>query len=371
VRGEENMIKKRFCLHATSFLLVSTVIIAGSMNVIGSSSFGAMWAFDEGSGDIAYDSLSGNDAIIHGATWTSGVIGSALSFDGNDSVLVPDSVSLDITSAITVSAWIFPFDVDAAYQQEIVAKSNGGGYPGTAYELDIRGDGRVRWLLGAQDKWTVFLDTPSGVVKDHTWYYIAASFDGTSAWTCVNAIEIASMASSGSSFQSNDISVGIGWFGAGTFGGLQFRGIIDEVSIVDYAVTCEEIEEYYEENRPVVQASVDIDPDSVNLRSEGRWITCYIELPEPYDPRWIDASTVLLNDLVAPVLDDRYGFVKSEDSYILDYDGNGIEERMVKFSRAQVSGILDTGDLVEVTVYGEMYEGMPFEGVDVLMVFST
>jgi len=365
------MVKKRSCVYATSFLLVSTVLIAGSVNVIGSSPFGAIWAFDEGSGNIAYDSLSGNDASIHGATWTSGVIGTALSFDGNDHALAPDSSSLDITGAITVSAWILPFDVDIASQQEIVAKSNGGGHPGTAYELDIRGDGRIRWLLGAPDKWIVFLDTSANVIKDHMWYHVAASFDGSTARICLNAVEIASTTSSGPSFQSNDIPVGIGWFGAKTYSGLKFRGIMDEVSVVDQAVTCEEIEDYYEEYRPVIEASVDIDPNSINLQSEGKWITCHIALSEYYDPRWIDASTILLNDLIVPVLDEKYGFVNSEESYILDHDGDGIEERMVKFNRAQVSEILETGDMVEVTVHGEMYEGMPFEGVDVIRVFST
>ncbi|MCK4348903.1 MAG: right-handed parallel beta-helix repeat-containing protein, partial [Thermoplasmatales archaeon] len=69
----------------------------------------ACWHFDEGSGSIAYDSSDNdNDGIIHGATWTTGVSGKALSFDGvNDYVEVSDDDSLDITDAISIEAWIY------------------------------------------------------------------------------------------------------------------------------------------------------------------------------------------------------------------------------------------------------------------------
>ena len=43
------------------------------------------WKFDEGSGNIAYDSVDGNHGTIYGgATWISGKVGGALSFDGVD-----------------------------------------------------------------------------------------------------------------------------------------------------------------------------------------------------------------------------------------------------------------------------------------------
>jgi hypothetical protein len=45
----------------------------------------AYWSFDEGSGNIAYDSSgNGNHGTIYGAKWTSGKFGQALSFDGVD-----------------------------------------------------------------------------------------------------------------------------------------------------------------------------------------------------------------------------------------------------------------------------------------------
>lgn len=44
----------------------------------------------------------------------------------------------------------------------------------------------------------------------------------------------------------------------------------------------------------VEASNVDIDPDTLNLNSKGEWITCYIQLPQPYDVGQIDISSVKL-----------------------------------------------------------------------------
>jgi len=66
------------------------------------------WSFDEGSGTTAHDSSGNNNhGTIHGASWTDGKFGKAISFDGvDDYVEVPDSPSLKITDAITIAAWV-------------------------------------------------------------------------------------------------------------------------------------------------------------------------------------------------------------------------------------------------------------------------
>jgi len=71
----------------------------------------AAYSFDAGTGMSAADgSGNGNVGTITGATWTTrGRYGNALSFDGaDDTVRVPASASLDIRSALTLSAWIRP-----------------------------------------------------------------------------------------------------------------------------------------------------------------------------------------------------------------------------------------------------------------------
>ncbi|UCE73264.1 MAG: right-handed parallel beta-helix repeat-containing protein [Methanomassiliicoccales archaeon] len=110
-----------------------------------------------------------------------------------------------------------------------------------------------------------------------------------------------------------------------------------------------------------IEAAIDIDPDTLNVKSKGRWITCYIELPEGYDVRDIDASTILLEDSLSPILDPKFGFVKSEDSYIMDHDDDTILERMVKFDRDAVEEMLPPG-IYNLKVTGEMTDGTVFEG---------
>jgi len=78
--------------------------------VIPSGGRGGIWHFDEGEGSTTYDSSgNNNNGNVHGANWTSGINGSALSYNGlDDYVVVPDSPGLHITDAITVEVWMNP-----------------------------------------------------------------------------------------------------------------------------------------------------------------------------------------------------------------------------------------------------------------------
>ena len=120
-----------------------------------------------------------------------------------------------------------------------------------------------------------------------------------------------------------------------------------------------------------VSADIDIDPDTLNPRSKGRWITAYVELPLGYDPRDIDATTILLNDVLPPELNPKYGFVKSETSYIADHDGDGVLERMVKFDRTLVEEVLSPGLSVTLKIAGQLQDGTEFEGTDAVEVIDS
>jgi hypothetical protein len=110
-----------------------------------------------------------------------------------------------------------------------------------------------------------------------------------------------------------------------------------------------------------VEADIDFDPDTLNLKGKGRWATVYIELPGGYDVGEIDAGTVLLEDAISPVFDQKYGFVSHDDSYVVDHDGDGIMERMLKFRRSEVHAIVSPG-VYNFKVSGELEDGTEFEG---------
>ncbi len=115
---------------------------------------------------------------------------------------------------------------------------------------------------------------------------------------------------------------------------------------------------------PMVTASIDIDPDTLNLGSKGEWITAYIELPEGYDVSDINVSSILLNETIAAEL---------KPIEIGDYDGDGVSDLMVKFSRAAVTSYIlanvDMAKLIEerfmaitLTITGYLNDGTPFQG---------
>jgi hypothetical protein len=68
------------------------------------------WKFDEGSGNIAEDSIGGyNGTLINGTSWAAGKINSALSFDGtNDYVNIGDIDELEISPGqeLAISLWM-------------------------------------------------------------------------------------------------------------------------------------------------------------------------------------------------------------------------------------------------------------------------
>jgi len=96
---------------------------------------------------------------------------------------------------------------------------------------------------------------------------------------------------------------------------------------------------------------VDIKPETLNLKSKGKWITAYIELPDGYKAADVDISTIRLN-----------GVVPAEPKPCAVDD----KELMVKFDRAAVQKMVSVGK-VTLTVTG-VVSGVPFEGSDTVRV---
>jgi len=107
-----------------------------------------------------------------------------------------------------------------------------------------------------------------------------------------------------------------------------------------------------------IAAEIDIDPDTVNLASKGRWITCYISLGEGHNVADIDSCCVLLEERIKA---ERITLDEAEQVAI------------AKFSRAQVQdmlGELDVPGHVEVTVRGQLTDGTRFKGSDTIRVID-
>jgi protocatechuate 3,4-dioxygenase beta subunit len=123
---------------------------------------------------------------------------------------------------------------------------------------------------------------------------------------------------------------------------------------------------------PVI-ATVDIDPDTLNLKSNGQWITAYIELPESFNPFDIILETIELE------IDTQVFSIAIDAPFTIgDYDNDGTPDLMVKFDRSEVISFLGLSDydytsdpgenvLIRFAVTG-MIGGDQFLGVDWITV---
>ena len=118
----------------------------------------------------------------------------------------------------------------------------------------------------------------------------------------------------------------------------------------------------------VLNAVVDINPDTLNLKSKGKWITAYIELPEGYNVNDIDVNSILLNDTIPVDIEAPVN--------VGDQDLDSILDLMVKFDRASIIewlGAIDYSDdtgksyLSTFTIKGKVLD-LTFEGSDIVKI---
>src|SRR5438874_2480787 len=150
----------------------------------------AAYAFNEGSGTTVADtSGNNNNGTISAATWTSaGRFGNALVFNGTSArVTVPNAASLQLTSGMTLEAWVFP-TAAPTYWRAIVDKTVDGYYLMASTNQDDRPSAGGTWVGGNQNTFG-----PS-VLAVNAWPHLAASFDGATA-TSASQINLAWSAS--------------------------------------------------------------------------------------------------------------------------------------------------------------------------------
>lgn len=112
-----------------------------------------------------------------------------------------------------------------------------------------------------------------------------------------------------------------------------------------------------------ISATVDISPNTLNLKSQGRWITALIQLPEGYSLGSIDITTLKLNSTISAVW---VGIDQNSNTMI------------VKFRRSEVislirsAGILDSNKVGNATfiLTGSLANDVSFEGGDTIRVMS-
>ena len=89
----------------------------------------AAYGFNESTGNAVGDaSGTDNNGTTSGTTWASdGRFGAALNFNGTDaSVTVPDSNSLDLSTEMTLEAWVNPSELGSTWRTAIFKQTTNG-----------------------------------------------------------------------------------------------------------------------------------------------------------------------------------------------------------------------------------------------------
>ena len=111
-------------------------------------------------------------------------------------------------------------------------------------------------------------------------------------------------------------------------------------------------------SEPPIEADIDIKPNTINLQSKGKWISCDIRLGEEYDVADVNSYSVFLEDEI-----QAEWIWADEQEQVL----------MAKFSRSALQEMLaelETPIQVELLVTGELIDGTIFEGTDTIKVID-
>jgi len=230
------------------------------------------WTFEEGTATSTADvSNQSNDGVLtNGPTWTSvdrtatgvpttafGLGGGTLDFDGaDDYVIAPDDDSLDVTDAITISAWIFPRGWGENNQGRIVDKSGSGGY---IFQLvnnfnDFVVDGLMVQGFGGACNGS-FACSNANAITLNTWQHVIFVYDGNGTGTFYVNGSLAGVDATLSDPTAGTSGLHIGNRSSDT--ARAFDGLIDDVRIYNRALSTSEISYLYNKAKPIAHWKFD------------------------------------------------------------------------------------------------------------------
>ncbi len=197
------------------------------------------WKFDEGEGSTVYDSAFTNHGSIHGATWTTGQIDGALSFDGDgDYVDVGDKASLELQT-FTLNFWA-KHNNPQGYKKGGIAKGKVfGDYWDFSYTFYFSDSLAVAGVSNASNQ-AFFIVTS---LTDTDWHM----------WTLRAVNNVIYLYKDGQLKHSKSYTGTIDYakyynnfcIGAYTDGAYSFDGVIDDVRFYKRALSSPEIEQLY------------------------------------------------------------------------------------------------------------------------------
>ena len=194
----------------------------------------AAYAFDEGSGTTVTDaSGNGNNGTITNATWaTAGKYGEALQFNGTNAlVTIPNAASLQLSTGMTLEAWVNPSTVNANWR-DVIYKGNDNYYLEATSTNASKPDAGLIAGGSYADAFGTAKLTAS------TWSFLTETYDGSTLRLYVNGTQVASTAHTGAiATSTNPLQIG-----GDSLYGQYFAGLIDEVRVYNVALTAAQIQ---------------------------------------------------------------------------------------------------------------------------------
>ncbi len=108
-----------------------------------------------------------------------------------------------------------------------------------------------------------------------------------------------------------------------------------------------------------IDATVNIDPDTLNLGSQGQWITVYAYIETDYEGI-IDVDTVILDGAVYA----EWGEIQLDGFLMVKFDRTAVIEYLIGMG-------YEDGDEVTLTVSGSFIDGTQFSGEDTIRVVNN
>ncbi|KPK48101.1 MAG: hypothetical protein AMS22_15830 [Thiotrichales bacterium SG8_50] len=220
--------------------------------VIPAAGLVAWWSAEGNAGDSWG---SNNGTLENGASFASGMVGQAFSFDGNQQwVSVPDAQLLNFgTGPFTISLWVY-FN-DTSDEHVMVEKwiQRGEGQQSEGWTL-TSSDGGVRLAVSAPYSAQEYnVDSPENLVAPYTWYHFAARRSGSELTLFFNGMPIASAEVPIELHVNSTSSLKLGHRGNqdDTPGSVEDRqvylnGLLDEVQVFNTALSDAEIQAIYD-----------------------------------------------------------------------------------------------------------------------------
>lgn len=227
--------------NATSTTTPAQATIASYYLTVWNDGPTSYWRLGETTGNVAGDSKTANPGnYLNGpaqgqpSLLASDTQNRAVGLDGaDDTVRVPTSPSLNLTSAITLEAWIRPAAIPLLGFASVLSKAE-------AYSLQFN-SGRMEFTVmqnGARRR----LQAPSGAVVAGQQYHVVGTFDGVTQRLYLNGTQVASAPRTGAaSIFGSDLYVG-SWDGRGETLG----GVVDEAAVYARTLTAAQVKAHYD-----------------------------------------------------------------------------------------------------------------------------